>query len=685
MVDFTFQELFIHEGIPDPNHHRGHFRLLDFDGDGDLDLFITYHFLPLVDDGIPIRILLNDGEGNFSEATSTLFSDVVVETVSAREVLFEDFNGDGVLDIYIADHGYDLDPFPGAKNVLLLSSADGTFVEGNLPEVLDFSHSAAAGDIDGDGDLDLFVGNGFGGTPQIGDLTDPYILINDGIGNFSRVDNLLPVEVGSRSSLNSVYVTTSHFFDVDNDGDVDLLIGPQDNNPSEVTTATIYINPGNGDFLGAEKILLPRALADDRHQITLDIDDIDLNGDGYQDLIVNISDGYQTQYVQILINEGGSGFTDETSERFPQLPSTIPNWVFSLETKDFNNDGHLDILFSNSVDTHIALNDGRGNFHSFAENDLFYNGNETPHYLPHAYGDLNGDGLTDVLVYGAIADNAEVLFRYIQEDAGFNHVGSNVRDSFLGTSANETFDSKEGDDIIFAGAGNDEIHGGAGNDTIIAGEGNDTVSGGRQNDYIDGGPGNDVILGELGADRLYGGAGEDLLLGGNRDDQLFGEDDNDRVFGGNGNDSVDGGLGDDIMRGGNGDDFLIGDLGNDVLFGGTGRDTMFGTEGDDILFGRGGFDLLYGGSGNDTMEGGLQADQFFFQSTFDADVITDFEATNNAERIHILFNPEITDFDDLLNNHMNQVGEDVVIDDGTGTITLLGVNLSDLDSADFVF
>ena len=47
---------------------------------------------------------------------------------------------------------------------------------------------------------------------------------------------------------------------------------------------------------------------------------------------------------------------------------------------------------------------------------------------------------------------------------------------------------------------------------------------------------------------------------------------------------------------------------------------------------------------------------------------------------------EITDFQDLIDNHMSQVGADVVIADGLGnTITLLGVTLSDLDAVDFVF
>ena len=464
------------------------------------------------------------------------------------------------------------------------------------------------------------------------------------------------------------------------------MIGPQDNGPSEVTTATIYINPGDGDFSNAEKILLPRGIADNLAQVTLDVDDIDLNGDGYRDLIINITEDYRTQHVQILINNGGLGFTDETAVRFPQTPSSIENWTYLLDTKDFNGDGHLDLLFRNSVDTHIALNDGRGNFHSFAENDLFYNGNGTPHFLRHTYGDLNGDGLNDVLVYAGIYQGAERLFRYLQEEQGVTQIGTSGRDSMMGSSANETFEGRDGDDTIFSGAGNDIILGESGTDTVIAGAGNDVVFGGNQNDYLDGGDGDDQILGELGADTLYGGDGNDLILGGNRNDRLFGENGDDRTFGGNGNDLVDAGAGSDILRGGSQDDILTGGTGDDVAFGGTGRDSLSGDDGNDLLFGRGGFDILNGGAGDDTLEGGIQADQFIFEGAFGNDTITDFAATNNAERINLSAVNAISDFQDLIDNHMSQVGADVVIDDLNGnTITLLGVTLSDLDAIDFVF
>ena len=254
------------------------------------------------------------------------------------------------------------------------------------------------------------------------------------------------------------------------------------------------------------------------------------------------------------------------------------------------------------------------------------------------------------------------------------------------TFGDDLLEGTSSDDSIEGLAGNDQILGARGNDTIDGGLGNDVILGGDQNDNLYGGDGNDQVLGQRGADFLYGGAGNDLLLGGNRNDRLFGEDGNDRVFGGNDQDTISGGNGRDIVRGGNGDDLLNGDAGNDVMFGGTGRDMVYGDDGDDFLSGRGGFDVLNGGAGNDMLEGGVQADQFVFEDGFGNDTITDFASLNNAERIHLTNVTEITDFQDLVDNHMVQDGADVVISDGLGnTITLLGVNLSDLGAADFVF
>ena len=267
--------------------------------------------------------------------------------------------------------------------------------------------------------------------------------------------------------------------------------------------------------------------------------------------------------------------------------------------------------------------------------------------------------------------------------------------------------------------GIEQIEGGGGNDTLIAGSearvyvtlrgnaGNDSIVGGLSNDLLQGGTGNDVIEGNDGADRLLGDAGFDLLIGGNGNDRLEGgaQADNllgnagddvliggqgfDRLFGGTGHDRGFGGTENDALFGQNGNDTLNGQDGNDRIFGGFNNDLLGGDNGNDRLFGGAGFDTLIGGTGDDVLSGNFNADSFLFADFgggFGQDTITDFAATNDFETIDLSRVRAITNLFDLFSTHMEQVGQNVVIDAGAGnTITLLNVDLGDLDRADFIF
>jgi len=273
-----------------------------------------------------------------------------------------------------------------------------------------------------------------------------------------------------------------------------------------------------------------------------------------------------------------------------------------------------------------------------------------------------------------------------------------------GGTGNDSMSGGANADNLFGGDGDDTLEGGDGLDRLFGGTGDDQLDGGNGNDALFGGFASDTLLGGDGADALSGEVGFDWLEGGNGDDTLNGGDQADNLFGQSGADVLLGGHGFDRMFGGDGDDEVFGGIGNDAGFGDAGNDTVHGDEGDDRLFGSGGNDVLYGGAdndqlsggsgfdsltggtGNDTLTGNFNADTFIFQDGFGNDVITDFAATNDLEKIDLLGVSTITDFADLAVNHMTQSGANVVIDDAAGnTITLLGVSLSDLDSMDFIF
>lgn len=258
-------------------------------------------------------------------------------------------------------------------------------------------------------------------------------------------------------------------------------------------------------------------------------------------------------------------------------------------------------------------------------------------------------------------DNADVApaGTRIGDDALFNPRGDDV------------INANGGDDDIFSGSGEDTIRGGAGDDTLFGGAGFDRLEGGTGDDRLEGGNQADNLLGGAGEDLLFGGGGFDRLFGGTQDDTLYGGDVGDGVFGEQGNDRI------------------FGQNGDDRMFGGQGNDLVDGGAGDDRMFGGAGFDTLIGSVGNDTITGNFNADTFVFADFgggFGQDTITDFAALNQFERIDLSRVSSITNLTDLRDNHMDQVGDNVVINAGGGnTITLLDVNINDLDQTDFIF
>jgi hypothetical protein len=301
--------------------------------------------------------------------------------VEGRELVLADFNGDGRLDMFFADQGMDTDPFPGYQNTLVLSVPGGKMVDatGNLPQQSDQTHSATAADIDGDDDIDLYVGNlGGGGVP-------PQIWLNNGAGVFTVTEGLLPPE---QTNLSLNWYTTSEFVDVNNDTFPDLILGQ--GNPNR--DSHVLLNDGTGHFSKLETPLPPTIFAP--IQQPMDIKAADISGDGYLDLfLVDTQNTYVGRYVQVLINNSDGTFRDETSTRLSQSDNYDP-WIIWVHLLDLDMDGHVDIVAAPMGDT---------------QGPLFYrnNGNGTFRPLPNVFNietdnlftffDIDQDGFLDVL------------------------------------------------------------------------------------------------------------------------------------------------------------------------------------------------------------------------------------------------------------------------------------------------
>ncbi len=200
-----------------------------------------------------------------------------------------------------------------------------------------------------------------------------------------------------------------------------------------------------------------------------------------------------------------------------------------------------------------------------------------------------------------------------------------------------------------------------------------TLAGTDGNDYIRTGIGDDDLGGAAGNDTIYAGAGNDLLKGDAGADLLFGEAGDDRLRGGGGNDDLKGGSDGDLLFGGAGNDVLRGNYGNDLLNGGGRNDKILGGFGND---------RLSGGAGNDQLRGDAGSDVFVFQLGDEGDTILDFGGSEgDIIELSLFENPALY----FAKDNAVQMGEDVVIDFGTGDVlTLAGVRIEDLGLDDFM-
>ncbi|MGH1577624.1 calcium-binding protein [Planktotalea sp.] len=406
-----------------------------------------------------------------------------------------------------------------------------------------------------------------------------------------------------------------------------------------------------------------------------------------------------------------------------------------------NGNGGVDNLFGGAGVDHLFGGGG---------DDVFYTG------LIDGSADLfDGGGGHDQVIYGGenleglmLGDATSIEQLHINDASAKGTKLANVFDvsGLLSYSGANQFDLRGGDDLFLGSGQGEVVYGGKGSDTLTGNGGDDTLYGGGGFDLFFGGKGADhfytgnidgnvdVFDGGKGIDTVhYDGlfALEGLLLGtgtkiesfdadgasvvgtsaanvfdlssistysqGNLfemkggDDSFTGSITHDEAYGGNGADTLSGREGEDTLFGEDGSDHLDGGASDDLLNGGKGSDQIFGGKGSDTLVGKGGDDILEGGKGNDLLTGGLHADTFVFANSWGSDVITDFDG-DDAEDIDLSAVTEITDFADLLANHLQSgisgfaeifVGSNLLVLDGVA-FAEVGVGLAYSDN-DFIF
>lgn len=359
-------------------------------------------------------------------------------------IAFVDYDGDGYLDIYVGNSGVFFEPL-GKPNILYRNNGDGTFtdmaVEAGIADNRQ-TQGVAFGDMDNDGDPDLYLANDFGINA---------LYMNNGDGSFRDVTEAAGVQgaidiIGGEEAPNGYGTALA---DINNDGYLDIYVVNlggsnilyRSNGDGTYTDVTEEVNAKAG--IGVMGAGTAAAFSD-------------VNNDGRPDLYA--ANGYGLP--SFLYLNRGAGFDDETDEAGVGEQGDAEAVVFG----DYDNDGDMDMYISNTAGAEgqpladiLYQNNGNGIF----EDVTAEAGVDIEDYsLGAVFGDLDNDGYLDL--YVVINGGPNILYRN-NGDGTFTDVTAESGTGDEGFGANAALGDIDNDgylDIYVANTGfSDEIMG----------------------------------------------------------------------------------------------------------------------------------------------------------------------------------------------------------------------------------
>ncbi|NNF16001.1 MAG: CRTAC1 family protein, partial [Gammaproteobacteria bacterium] len=411
--------------------------LLDFDADGDLDIYLVQSGKLGASSTHTDRLFRNQlhprGTLAFVDVTDEagLNSDGYGMGAAAA-----DFDNDGDVDLYVTNFG------PNR----LLRNDGGTFTDiTNQSGTGDdgWGTSAAFVDYDHDGLLDLFVANysnyalernkqcvTTNGTPeycgpQVYPPAADVLYRNRGDGTFEDVSKSAGIRDAVGPGLGVICA------DFDSDGDTDIYVA------NDQTANQLWLNQGDGTF--AEGGLMSGSAFNSfgQPEASMGVTAGDFDADGDPDLFMTHLNGQTNTLYQ---NDGKGNFIDATA-RLGLANLSLPFTGFGSAWFDVDNDGRLDLYIANGA---VEATYGRGKANPYAQrNQLFVQQADGKFGVPAdepsldlvavsrgaAFGDLDNDGDIDILV----TNNDAPVHLLLNNTVGDNHW---LNLQLIGTRAN---------------------------------------------------------------------------------------------------------------------------------------------------------------------------------------------------------------------------------------------------------